>query len=47
MYLETDIKNISKVNSLYKLILHEAINKETTPLNIIVMALECYFKDEL
>ena len=44
MYLEEDIKNVSKVNGLYKLILHEAIDKETTPFNIIILALECYFK---
>lgn len=43
--LETDIKNINKVNGLYKLILHEAINKETTPFNIIIIALEVILKE--
>lgn len=47
MYLEEEIKNIGKLNSLYKLILHESCNKETTSFNIIIMALGHYFKGKL
>jgi len=44
MYLEEEIKNIWKVDRLYKLILHEAINKETIPFNISILALKYYLK---
>lgn len=43
--IDDDIKNIGKIEPLYKLILHKAIEEETSPLNIIIEALEDYFKE--